>query len=656
MDSQKPINQLASELAALKEQVAAKELSWEQEKQKMMKALKSEIQRRKRVQAGQKPTEMLEVISSPSQSPNQDSPAEEVQVKEHQQTLSRQLQDLATAQPDSQKPDNQLVSEIAALKELMAAKELGWEQERQKIMKDLRSERELRKTAQADKNKTSEKEIVEVISSPSQSPNQDSPAEEVQVKEHQQTLSRQLQDLPTAQPDSQKPDNMLVSENAALKELMAAKELGWEQERQKIMKALRSERELRKIAQADKNVTEKDKMIHYLRQILLERQNEIQLVNSKWLVNVTEKDKMIYSLRQILLEKQNEIQLFNSQWSAKFNQAVESLKEKNNTLKKNCVMKAHEIFDLNENNVMDLDAKMLAREKENVTALKTQEENFDKKVRQPVLDLESCTLKDSELIRSEEEWKIKLTALEDQMRCELAAKEESFQREQELQRQSREMEDWRNQKEEEIKLLTQQNADLQLHNLSLQELAQQTDKEKAQFKKEEKKLRQTVLSLESCATLKDSELIGSEAEWKIKLTALEDRMRCELAAKEESFQREQELQRQSREMEDWRNQKEEEIKLLTQQNADLQVHNLSLQELAQQTDKEKAQFKKEEKKARKEAEEREKNKKKENEKREKEELKRQKKERKENEEREKEEVKRQKKENKLMEKREKVRT
>ncbi|KAK9532017.1 hypothetical protein VZT92_011399 [Zoarces viviparus] len=161
------------------------------------------------------------------------------------------------------------------------------------------------------------------------------------------------------------------------------------------------------------------------------------------------------------------------------------------------------------------------------------------------------------------------------------------------------MEDWGNQKEEEIKLLTQQNADLQLHNLSLQELGQQTDKEKAQFKKEEKKLRQTVLSLESCATLKDSELIGSEAEWKIKLTALEDRMRCELAAKEESFQREQELQRQSREMEDWRNQKEEEIKLLTQQNADPQVHNLSLQELAQQTDKEKAQFKKEEKKARK---------------------------------------------------------
>ncbi|KAK9537675.1 hypothetical protein VZT92_005271 [Zoarces viviparus] len=199
---------------------------------------------------------------------------------------------------------------------------------------------------------------------------------------------------------------------------------------------------------------------------------------------------------------------------------------------------------------------MLAREKEYATALKTQEENFNKKVRQIVQDLESYTTrKDSELIRSEAEWKIKLTALEDQMRFELAAKEESFQRERELQRQSREMEeDWRNQKEEEIKLLTQQNADLLVHNLRLQELAQQTDKKKAQFKEE--KVRQTILSLESYATQKDSELIRSEVEWKIKLTALEDRMRFELAAKEESLQREQELQRQSREMEeDWRNQK-----------------------------------------------------------------------------------------------------
>ncbi|KAK9524129.1 hypothetical protein VZT92_017993 [Zoarces viviparus] len=228
---------------------------------------------------------------------------------------------------------------------------------------------------------------------------------------------------------------------------------------------------------------------------------------------------------------------------------------------------------------------------------KTQEHNL---LSQTILDLESCvSQKDSELIQSEAEWKIKLTDLEDRMRSEHAANEESFQREQELQRQSRKMEvEWCNQKEEEIKLLTQQNADLQEHNLSLQELAQQTDKEKEQFKKEQTKLRQTILDLESCATQKDSELIRSKAEWKIKLTDLEDRMRSEHAAKEESFQREQELKRQSRKMEEkWRNQKEE-IKLLTQQNADLQEHNINLQELAKQTEKEKEQFKKEQTKLR----------------------------------------------------------
>ncbi|KAK9536225.1 hypothetical protein VZT92_006035 [Zoarces viviparus] len=340
--------------------------------------------------------------------------------------------------------------------------------------------------------------------------------------------------------DSQKPVNKQASQIAALKQKMAAKELSWEQEKQKILTALKLERDCRKLAKLEKDFTNQ------------------------------ERDEIIDSLRQSLLENQKE--------SAEFNQVVESLKEENKTFKKNWE-KDNAKFEFDKKN-MDLEAKRKAQQE-----------------RQTILDLESyATQKDNELIRSEAEWKIKLTALEDRMRSELAAKEESFQREQELQRQSREMEEeWRNQKEEEIKLLTQQNADLQLHNRSLQELAQQNDKEKAQFKKEEK-VRQTVLSLESYATQKDSELIRSEAEWEIKLTALEDLMRSEFAAKEESFQREQELQRQSREMEeDWRNQKEEEIKLLTQQNADLQLHNRSLQELAQQNDKEKAQFKEEKK-------------------------------------------------------------
>ncbi|XP_068582151.1 M protein, serotype 12-like [Cebidichthys violaceus] len=272
--SQKPDNQLTSEIAALKQQMAAKELGFEQEKLKIMAALQSEREVRRQA-----------------------------------------LADMKTAQLVSQKPDNQLTSEIAALKQQMAAKELGFEQEKLKIMAALQSEREVRRQA--------------------------------------------LADMKTAQLVSQKPDNQLTSEIAALKQQMAAKELGFEQEKLKIMAALQSEREVRRQALADMKTA--------------------QLVSQK-------PDNQLTS----------EIAALKQQTAAK-----------------------------------------------------------------------------------------ELTALEDRMRCELAA-------EQEHQRQSRVMEERCNQMEEEIKLLTQHNADLQVHNLSLQELAQKTDKEKAQLKKEEKKAKKEV--------------------------------------------------------------------------------------------------------------------------------------------------------------------
>lgn len=49
----------------------------------------------------------------------------------------------------------------------------------------------------------------------------------------------------------------------------------------------------------------------------------------------------------------------------------------------------------------------------------------------------------------------------------------------------------------------------------------------------------------------------------MKLTALEDQLKCELAAKEESFEKVQELQNENRKM--------EEMKLLILENKDLQV-------------------------------------------------------------------------------------
>ncbi|KAK9542323.1 hypothetical protein VZT92_000197 [Zoarces viviparus] len=475
------------------------------------------------------------------------------------------MKDLKTDNMNFQKTIKEQASEIVALKERMAAKELFWDHEKQKIIRVL--------------------------------------------------YERQ------------------TAEIAVMKKQMADKELTWEQEKQKIINTLKSEREHSKI---EKVVTEKkkDKIILSLRQSLLEKQNEsaefnrvvksLKGENETFRKKVMDMDAKLGTqqqnvLRQTILDlesyarqKDSELIRSEAEWNIKLTaledrmrselaakeesfQGEQELQRQSREMEEEWRnQKEEEIKPLTQQNAdlqeHNLSLQELAQETDKEKAQFKEEEN---KLTQTILHPESyARQKDSELIRSEVEWNIKLTALEDRVRSELAAKEESFQRGQELQRQSREMEEeWRNQKEEEIKLLAQQNADLQEHNLSLQELAQETDKEKAQFKEEENKLTQTILHPESYARQKDSELIQSEAEWNIKLTALEDRMRSELAAKEESFQGEQELQRQSREMEEeWRNQKEEEIKLLTQQNADLQEHNLSLQELAQETDKEKAHF------------------------------------------------------------------
>uniref|UniRef100_UPI0037E84141 nuclear distribution protein nudE homolog 1-like n=1 Tax=Semicossyphus pulcher TaxID=241346 RepID=UPI0037E84141 len=71
----------------------------------------------------------------------------------------------------------------------------------------------------------------------------------------------------------------------------------------------------------------------------------------------------------------------------------------------------------------------------------------------------------------------------------------------------------------------------------------------------------------------------TQAACNLKVKALEDQLRSNLAAKEVCLQREQELQSQSskmkEELSDKVSQKEQEIKLLTQQNSDLQVLHLS---------------------------------------------------------------------------------
>ncbi len=261
-------------------------------------------------------------------------------------------------------------------------------------------------------------------------------------------------------------------------------------------------------------------------------------------------------------------------------------------------------------------------------------------------DLAKLKMKEHEIIQSEEGWKTKTKALEDQLKCELAAKEEVFEK-------AREESSKVSQLEEELRLLKQQK-DVEADSNNVQEPVESSTIENvrkhwfAEFKRVnaaavvknkqlrescaskvkemkdsfdnklkevnqdwenrfaareeevatelktlqegwEKRLSQVILEkddliaktqnekkaleseiLESSAKLqeKEQEIIQSGEGWKTKTEALEDQLRCELAAKKESLEK-------AREESIRVSQLEEELKLRHQQNNDLQVSHTS---------------------------------------------------------------------------------
>ncbi|KAL6117341.1 uncharacterized protein ACO6RY_15147 [Pungitius sinensis] len=202
------------------------------------------------------------------------------------------------------------------------------------------------------------------------------------------------------------------------------------------------------------------------------------------------------------------------------------------------------------------------------------------------------------MILMEAEWKINLTALENQMRDEFAEKEAWI---------------------------------LDFQRLKREAWEKETTDIKFALEMKEKEIT----------------IIHSEAERKMKCATPDQHHHSFLALHEGHFQREQESETLNREMNKELllkgNRLEENIRLLTQEKNDLRICNLRLQELAHKTDKERVQMKKEKKKLAKEKEMILKKQMKESAKIEKELLKKQKKEMEENEKRQKEALKKQKK-------------
>ncbi|KAL6098077.1 uncharacterized protein ACO6RY_13465 [Pungitius sinensis] len=513
--------ELAPEKSDLMKQMAIKERCWEVEKAKIMKALKAERGVKRQILTEKKALEkqLAPAVSSPSQSGNQGHLPQPV--PDHQSN-STEHQELSKTIVDVQQ-QVELAPKKSDLIEQMAIKERSWEVEKAKIMKALQAERGVKRQILAEKMAL-EKQLAPAVSSPNQSGNQGHLPQP--VPDHQSPCTDH-QDLSKAISDIEKQVNKLYLENAVLKEKMVTKEISWEQEKAKIMKALESEMSVRKQAEADKKVIEK--------------------VNLEW----------------------------EKRWIVREEEYSERLK----TLQDDFDRKNSQIIMEKDNLITNTTSEKRALEKLNLSEAKLKHQ-------------------ESKMILMEDEWKINLTALENQMRDEFAEKEAWILDFQRLRREAWEKET--------------------------------TDIKFALEMKE-----------------KEIAIIHSEAERKMKCATPDQHHHSFLALHEGHFQREQESETLNREMNKEMlfkvNRLEENIRLLTQEKNDLRICNLRLQELAHKTDKERVQMKKEEKKLAKEKEMILKKQMKESAKIEKELLKKQKKEREENEKRQKEALKKQKK-------------
>ncbi|KAL6099462.1 uncharacterized protein ACO6RY_01280 [Pungitius sinensis] len=460
--------ELEPEKRDLMKQMAIKERSWEVEKAKIMKALQAERGLKRQILAEKMALEkqLTPAVSSPSQSRNQGCLPQPV--PDHQSPCTDH-QDLSKALSDIQQ-QVELAPEKSDLMKQMAMKERSWEVEKAKIMKALQAERGVKRQILTEKIAL-EKQLAPAVSSSGNQGRLPQP-----VSDHQSPCTDN-QDLSKGNSDIKKQVNKLYLENPVLEEKMVTKEVSWEHEKAKIMKALESEMSVRKQAEADKKV--------------------IEMVNLEWEKRWFAREEE-YSAR--LKTLQDDFDRKNSQ----------IIMEKDNLITNTTSEKrALEKLNLSEVKLKQQESKMILMEAEwkiNLAALENQmrDEFAEKEAR--ILDFQrawekettdmkfALEMKEKEIaiIHSEAECKMKCATPDQHHHSFLALHEGHFQRERESETLNGEMNKELllkvNRLEENIRLLTQEKNDLRIWNLRLQETAQKTDKERVQMKKEEKKL------------------------------------------------------------------------------------------------------------------------------------------------------------------------
>ena len=223
----------------------------------------------------------------------------------------------------------------------------------------------------------------------------------------------------------------------ALEEQMAKKELLWGEEKERLLKALRAERAHKKKAEAAlKAITKELKVISDLSPAEEVSSERIRNDVLRW-----EEEK------GTILKALNKEELMRREVQAD----KKACDDQNKHLKQNLMAKEEEILFTKRQRSSEFRRADKAQ-KDTRKRFNKIHANLVKKMKQVVLKNEEAEAKLRETIKSEAEFKIQVTAMEEQM-----------------------------------KLLTQQNIDLKVSNLQLQELAQKTDKEKAKMKREAEK-------------------------------------------------------------------------------------------------------------------------------------------------------------------------
>ncbi|XP_032365624.1 trichohyalin-like [Etheostoma spectabile] len=412
--------------------------------------------------------------------------------------------------------------EVRNQKEELVSVNAGLVEEKGKILKALESERSMRKNLkkeiiqseakwkikvsalenQVRRERAAKKEISEIeeeLERMSRETEAEWDRKEAQMKEEIKILQQQNTELSLSLTELQKKKR--ETEDECLVE-----------EKGKILKALQSERSMRKDLKKDQKL--KDEEIRLLKERLTQDNNLKESVTrhcssevNGFNGSIKEEDE---SRRQAWQDEVNGLKLKIKDLTMK----TEDLTKRNEdlTMKNKDLSMKNEYLMMKNKDLIELDRReksTIVIMQQEVVELKIAQEVFDKELSRVVVEkndlinkiltLETETLeclaklekKESEIIQSEAKWQRKLSALEDQVRHERAAKEEISEREEELDRKRREMEDkWDSkvvQKEEEMKILQQQNTELRVLQLSLQELAQKTDKEKAKLRRKEKK-------------------------------------------------------------------------------------------------------------------------------------------------------------------------